>query len=181
MTEEPVVYQDVFESLLKYGIGKRMSPTLREKLRALDADPEQLRATYRKEQWDGIIEAVRSGLYPTLSRDEGLRRLGEDLVIGTGQTVIGKTLHSIARMLGPKRTLERTPQSYRTGTNFTEVKLTEKGPGEFEMWMNETGTTAMFVVGSLEGTLRIAGAKNPKVEVVRTDFPASTFRITWTP
>ena len=70
---QPVVYQDVFEALLKHGVGKRMTPALHARLKSLNADPDQLRPTYPREDWDAIVEAVREALYPRLPRDEALR------------------------------------------------------------------------------------------------------------
>ena len=92
---------------------------------------------------------------------------------------MGKVMLRMAKMLGPRRTLLRTPQNYRGGNNFTDVNLIEKSPTEFEMWMNYAGNFATLVAGSLEGTLVVAGARNPKVEVVGSTFPEATFRITW--
>jgi uncharacterized protein (TIGR02265 family) len=177
--EEPVVYQHVFESLLKHGVGTRMTPALREKLKALDADPDRLKPAYPRDAWDGIMESVREAIYPQLSKEEGQKRLGQDMVIGTGGSVFGKMILQMVKVLGPKRTLLRVPKSYRDGNNFTEVKLTEKGPTEFEMWMSYSGNSSPMVCGSLEETLRIAGARDPKVKVTSTKFPEGVFHITW--
>jgi len=179
MSAEQLVFDHVFEGLLK-AVGQRVTPALKARFKALGVDLDgKLKAYYPVEAWNGCVEACRAELYPSVPRDKALFQLGTEMVAGFGSTVLGKVQLQMMKLLGPKRTLQRMPAAHRAGNNFTEAKLTEKGPRELELWMNPVGEAAPFVAGSLVESLRLAGAKEPKVDVVPGKAPEATFVIRW--
>jgi uncharacterized protein (TIGR02265 family) len=180
MAEAHVVYQSVFEGLLTHTVGKRMTPALREKLKAIGMDPEQLKPTYPKDLWQKVIDAICAGLYPSMKREDAMFKLGTEMVEGYRATLLGKVQMQMVKMLGPRRTMERAGPQFRAGNNFSEVRLTKKSDSEYEMWMNEVAESAPFTRGSLVGLLKMAGAKDVKVDVKPDVNPAATFHIRWT-
>jgi uncharacterized protein (TIGR02265 family) len=179
-TEQRVVYESVMEGLLLRAVGKRMTPALKAKLKELGVDLDQrLKAQYSAELFEKVVALLCTTLYPALSRDEALFKLGSEIVDGYADTLFGKVLMQMMKVLGPRRTLERLPQSYRGGNNFTDVKLTAKGPREYEMWMNEVGDSAQFVRGGIIGVLTRAGGKQVEVKPSPGQGAQGTFHITW--
>jgi uncharacterized protein (TIGR02265 family) len=93
--------------------------------------------------------------------------------------MLGRAVLSMLRVLGPRRALMRATQNFRAGNNFTESKLNELGPGQFELWMNEVGPYPAFTAGIIHAGLRVAGAKDIAVEMTGYDGHACTYRINW--
>jgi uncharacterized protein (TIGR02265 family) len=174
-----VVYREPFEQLLNYGIGAKLTPQLKEKLRGVGFDADDVKPTYPKECFTPCVEAVREALYPALSREEGLFRLGESMVEGAAHTLMGKTMLSMARLIGPEKTLLRTHAQYRAGTNFTEVKLSKLGDRHYQFWMNSGADIPQFGAGTLAATLKYTGGKDVRVVAAKLDPPAVTFDIQW--
>jgi uncharacterized protein (TIGR02265 family) len=180
MAEAHVVYQSVFEGLLHRAVGSRMTPALKAKLKALGVDLDaDLKAVYPKEIWQGVVEACCSELYPRMDKAEALFKLGTEMVDGYSATLFGKAQMQMAKLLGSRRSIERAGQSFRAGNNFTELRMTAKGPTEYELWMNEVSQSGPFVRGSLVALLKVTGAKDIVVDVTPDVPPAATFHIRW--
>lgn len=174
-----VVYREPFEQLLKYGIGPRLTPLLKARLKAAGFDCDDVKPQYPREVFTPCVEVVREALYPHLKREEALFLLGEQMVEGAAQTLMGKTMLSMARLIGPEKTLLRSHTQYRGGTNFTEVKLTRVGERHYEFWMNSGADIPWFGAGSLAATLKYTGGKDVKVVPAKLEPPAVTYDIQW--
>jgi uncharacterized protein (TIGR02265 family) len=123
---------------------------------------------------------TREALFPHLPRAEGLFRLGESMVEGAALTLMGKAMLSMAKLLGPEKTLLRSHAQYRAGTNFTEVKLSKVGERHYEFWMNSGAEIPQFGAGTLAATLKYTGGRDVKVVAAKIEPPAVTFDIQWT-
>lgn len=174
-----VVYREPFEQILKYGIGAKLTPQLKDKLKALGFDADNIKPQYPKELFTPCVELVRTTLYPHLSRQDGLFRLGESMVEGAAQTIMGKTMLSMARLIGPEKTLLRSHSQYRAGTNFTEVKLEKVGERHYQFHMNSGADIPEFGAGTLAATLKHTGGKDVKVVPAKLEPPAVTYDIQW--
>jgi len=107
---EPVVYDAAVEGVFLRGLVGQVTPALSAKLRELGLDLDQkLRPTYPREAWSRMLEVTVAELFPSVSRQEGFRRLGELAVNGIGNTMIGKVLVQMARLMGPRRSMLRLP------------------------------------------------------------------------
>jgi uncharacterized protein (TIGR02265 family) len=82
-------------------------------------------------------------------------------------------------VLGPKRALLRATQNFRAGNNYTETRVTELAPHQFDLWMNEVGDFPEFTAGIIYAGVRLSGAQEPRVESLGYDGHACTYRITW--
>jgi uncharacterized protein (TIGR02265 family) len=179
MGSERVTYEGIFDGLLNRTVGKRMTPALKAKLLALGVDIDHLKPTYAEPVWQSVVDLVCAEIFPTLPKDAALYQLGTEMVGGYGATIFGRALMKMIKLLGPRRTLERAGPNFRSGNNFTEVKLEAKGPTEYAMWMNVVGESGQFIRGALVGMLELAGAKDVKIDVVPDVAPAATFHIRW--
>src|SRR4051812_20864720 len=74
------------------------------------------------------------------SSEEAQFRLGELMIDGYRETFLGRAVLGMSRMLGPRRTLARSTQNFRSGNNYTESRVVERGPKHFELWFNEVGS-----------------------------------------
>jgi uncharacterized protein (TIGR02265 family) len=78
--------------------------------------------------------------------------------------------------------LERTTHNFRSATNYLETKLkqVDGSPNTYEMVINETSGVPRYFGGIMIQALRVAGAKNSRVDIVHKDGGAATYRIQWT-
>jgi uncharacterized protein (TIGR02265 family) len=177
---EKLVYESVLDGLLNRTVGARMTPELKTRLKSIGVDLDQkLKPAYPPEVFQAAVDACCELLFPGVPMREAQTQLGGQMVDGYGATLFGKALMQMTRLLGPKRTLERLPQSLRGGNNFSEAKLTLKAMRDYEMVMSEGGTFPEFTAGSIAALLKVSGAKNPRVIIERPAPPAVTFKISW--
>ncbi len=180
---EKLVFENTFTGLFRHGVQGRLSPAAVQKLAQLGVDlTRPLLPAYPLQTWSDTLEIVALELEPHDSRLEALRKLGRLAVKGYRQTLIGKAAEQLARIIGPKRTLARLTQNFRTSDNYTETTLTELSPGRFELWMNDVFGKPSYMAGVIEEILEVAGAKEFAV-VPGTVGPSGpcTFQISWKP
>ncbi len=113
--------------------------------------------------------------------NEGQFRLGELMIDVYKETFLGRAVLGMVRVLGPRRTLLRSTQNFRSGNNYTESRIVEKSPTHIELWMNEVGAFPDFTAGIVFAAIRAAGAPNVKVDVVDYDGHECTYRVVWGP
>src|SRR3954466_2172101 len=151
---EPVVYDAAVEGVFLRGLVGRITPALSAKLRELGLDLDQkLRPTYPREAWSRMLEVTVAELFPAVSRQEGFRRLGALAVNGIGNTMIGKVLVQMARLMGPRRSMLRLPQSFTAMNNFMKMELHEVEPNHFQVHVHETYGHPAYVQGALQAAM----------------------------
>lgn len=180
MLEEEVIFADAVEGLFAKGLGDRVTPSLCAKLgqAGLDLDAALLPA-YPRAVWNSALALAAGHVWPDLDEAEAHRRLGRVLIDGFKETLLGRTLVTMARLLGPMRTLARMRHNLRTGGNYNETTHIAEQPGDVLFWINEPVIHPGYVRGMLEGTLEISGAQGVSVEVVARDAKGATHRVRW--
>ncbi len=179
MRSPPVLYSEALEGFFLKGVGKRLSVRGRHRLKEAGLDLDQkLKPAYPLESYRGFMEIAREDLYPFQPKAEGFRRLGEDTVKGYGETVIGKALLSVARLVGPLRLLTRMDTTARGVNNFTQTRITQLGERNLHYWFNELSVTSDYTVGLIVGALEAAGAKGLQVDYL-ADTEPHTFHLRW--
>lgn len=175
-----VIFGDAVDGLFVKGLGERVTPPLREKLKGagLDLDRARLPA-YPRPVWNSAIALAATHVWPELSADEAHRRLGHTIIDGFRQTLLGHALAAMSKVLGPMRTLRRMRHNFRTGGNYNETTLEQEGPTCVVFWINEPTINPGYVQGMLEGSLELSGGKNASVVVVSQDAKGTTYRIRW--
>ncbi len=177
---ERVVYAVVVESSLLKGVGARLTPELRGKLRQIGIDLDQkLLPTYPLTVYREAVSFVARELFPTLAPAAGIRELGVFAARHYEHTMVGKMMIGAIRLLGPHRMLEKASTQFRAVTNFLECKTTKLGPTRYEMWLSSVGERAPYYEGLVTTMLGFTGAKDVKMRTTARDGEAVTFEITW--
>jgi uncharacterized protein (TIGR02265 family) len=180
MADELLIFEQTIEALFVRALGGRLTPECKVRLRQAGLDVDQkLKPAYSFQSWMTFIRIAAEELYPGVPLEESTFKLGEAHIEGFRETMLGRAVLSLLRVLGPKRTLTRATQNFRAGNNYTESRLVEQGPGRFELWMNEVGDFPSFTAGIIHAGLRIAGAQELLVEPSGYDGHACTYRISW--
>ncbi|PTL79880.1 DUF2378 family protein [Vitiosangium sp. GDMCC 1.1324] len=176
-----MVFVQVVEGLLRHGVGERVTPRLRERLRQVGLDLDRpLLPAYRAVMWHRCLHIIVEEVYPGLQREEAFRQLAAHHVEGYGQTLVGRALMRLLRLLGPRRTVYQMAQALRASDNYTEVRLTQLGPCSYEMWMNSVLDTPGYAEALFVGFLRASGAEEPRASIVRKEEESTTYVLTWT-
>jgi uncharacterized protein (TIGR02265 family) len=118
-------------------------------------------------------------LYPDRSVPEAWRQLGERMVEGYQETVLGGSMFALLKALGPRRMLTRAQKNFRSGNNYTQVRSRDVAPTVMEMWMNDTHLMSYFVQGMLLAALRASGVQESTVDILHADEQGTTYRISW--
>jgi uncharacterized protein (TIGR02265 family) len=180
MADELLIFEQTIEALFLRALAGRLKPDCKARLRHAGLDVDQkLKPAYSFQSWMTFLRIATEELYADLSVDEGAFKLGELYIEGFRETMLGRAVLSLLRVLGPRRALARATQSFRAGNNYTESRLAELGPSQFELWMNEVGALPSFTAGIIHAGLRVAGAQNIRVEPVDHDGHGCTYRISW--
>ncbi|WP_163997723.1 DUF2378 family protein [Pyxidicoccus caerfyrddinensis] len=181
--EQRLVYVQVVEGLLQHGLQGKVSPRLKQRLRQVGVDLDRpLLPAYPVPLWMHCLSVIVEETYPGMPREEAFRRLAETHVQGYGRTVIGRAVYGVMRLLGPRRLVQRLPQTLHATDNYTEAELVERGPTTYEMKMNSVLDQPGYVESLFESMLRVGGAESPKVTRIHVDpeAPSSTYQLTWT-
>ncbi|RYZ35634.1 MAG: DUF2378 family protein [Myxococcaceae bacterium] len=179
--EQRHVYVQVVEGLLQHGLRGKVSPRLRERLRQAGVDLDRpLLPLYPVPLWTRCLDIVIEETYPSMTREEGFRRLARAHVEGYGATLLGRAVMSVMRLLGPKRVAQRLPEVLRGTDNYTEAVLTEQGPAHHELRINSVIDAPGYVESLFEAVLQIGGAREPRVTKLREEQDGTVYSLTWT-
>ncbi len=176
---EKLVFEQTIEGLFMRGLGPRVTPALKARLRTAGVNLDAtLLPAYPFDVWMKSLEATAEELYAELPTDQAMFHVGERFIEGYRDTLLGRAVLGMVRVLGPHRALARARQSFRSGNNYTEATLTPIGPEASELWMNEVGPWPGFTAGIIHAALGAAGVV-PVVVPTQHDGHACTYRVTW--
>jgi uncharacterized protein (TIGR02265 family) len=183
MSEPQLIFSHSLQGLLSRAFPKGVPPEAKAKLRAVGVElDKQLLPAYPRETWGRCIEVCAELAFPQERRDVAWRKMGERMVDGYKETMIGRAMFSTLRLLGPRRMMQRSQKNFRSGNNYTEVRITDISPTEMHVWFNETNEVLrQFTMGLVLAGMRAGGAVDPQVEPLRTDAQGFTLRAAWKP
>jgi uncharacterized protein (TIGR02265 family) len=180
MPDELLVFEQTIEAVYVRALHGRLPPTCKARLRQAGLDLDQkLRPAYPFTSWMTFLRITAEELYPGEPLEIGAFKIGEACIDGFRETMLGRAVLSLLRVLGPKRALMRATQNFRAGNNYTESRIKEVSPRQFELWMNEVGSLPTFTAGILHAGLRTAGAESVRVDLSGYDGHACTYCISW--
>ncbi|MFP2896527.1 DUF2378 family protein [Corallococcus sp. 4LFB] len=118
MSGELVYRHAILEFFLR-SVGKRLTPELKDRLRAigLDLDVKLPHHTPRPIFAEALAITARH-LYPDVDAQEGYRRLGMDIITGLEHTLLGKALVSLGPIFGPDRVPSRMQERFATVNSY---------------------------------------------------------------
>ncbi len=175
-----VVFDNTVDALFGRALGKKMTPRCRERLLAEGLDlSAKLKPFYPREQYYRFVNIAVEELFPGQPKDKAHYALGQAFIAGFNETLIGKAVISVVRMIGARRALERMTQNFRSSNNYMQTKLTQVSPGVHELWLSQTSGAPAYFEGVLFSSLSHTSAKNLKVERASYDGTACTLKISW--
>jgi uncharacterized protein (TIGR02265 family) len=179
-SESELVFQQSVEGLFQIGLKGQVTPELVARLRAAGLDlARPLAPAYSREVWERCLQVTAELLWRGEPPERAYHRLGRCLIEGFAETLMGRALVGIVRLVGPRRTLERMTRNLRSGCNYSATHVTDAGPAEVLLWVNEARLPPAYVAGLLEATLAFAGARGVDIQVHARDKNGCTYRVRW--
>jgi uncharacterized protein (TIGR02265 family) len=172
------VYPHTVEGLFFKALKPKIGPALAERLKACGIDLAGKPREVQHENWKKALTLVATELFEG-TLDERYRQLGRSVLLRYEETLMGKTVVGLMRMLGPRRVLVRINATLRSGNNYIEASLSELSPQAFEGEVNECNGNPNYIAGVIEQGLIIAGAKDQKVTIKDFDGHRAKFLIEW--
>lgn len=181
MTREiPVVFNSAVEGFAR-SFGSKMSAELIAEAKAMGVDFDHLLPAYPLPTWEALMQKVGDALYADVPPERRFRTMGRDFLDGYFETLLGKAIFATARLLGPRRTLERMARNFQSGTNYIACESRPLGDKHIEVttWMHEKfldewrgKPTVMldYRHGILEQTLQLLGASGAEVACTEVDW-----------
>jgi uncharacterized protein (TIGR02265 family) len=164
---ERLVFSTSVEALVVRGVGDRMTPALKAELRGLGFNLDKpLLPAYPSDDWQKAVDAIARSLHPELTMGEAQRKLGESTVYGFEQTVLGKAMVALSRIIGPRRALHRFPMMSRSSNNFSRMEARELAPSDFELVCDPYVGWPEYVQGCIRAVIDVCGGKDPRVDLV---------------
>ena len=179
--EAHLEFQHTVEGLFVKELARDMTPTLATRLREAGLDlSKPLEPAYPSLRYVEWLRITARQLHPELTEAEGIRRLGQRMLRGYGQTLLGRTIFGVMSVIGVRRSLEKITRSFRTGDNYSDARLEWIGPGELRVTFNEVHDAPTYNQGILEQILTELKAEQPRVELVSCPGGVeAVYRITW--
>lgn len=176
-----VIFTPVIEGLYVRALKGRVSPGLKQQLRELGLDLDlPLPSAFPVVQWQKCLRVTAEALFPELPLDEALWQLGKLHVEGVGRTLLGRAMFALMRAQGPRRALQQLTRSFRATDNYSETRVTELGPGRYELWTNAVvGEVTAYTEGLFVALLTRAGAREVRATCIHTDAAGITHLLQW--
>jgi len=136
------------------GLARAFKPAgaFAEDLRAAGFDVRAPRLRYPTTVLMDVLDVINRHALPELSRVEAHREAGRRVVVSFLDTLFGKVIHTLLRMLGLKRFLLRLPKIAAMGTTGLNIQVVEEEAGALRItFRTGTANSPDFVAGAMEG------------------------------
>lgn len=176
------MFDHVIDGMFRKSLGSRLTPACKAELKAAGLDLSQpLRPAYPLDDYFTFLEIAGKHLYPDKTAPQALYALGAGFVDGYHETLMGRAILQLARIIGPSRAVKRSTQTWRQGNNFTDVKVVERTPTCFELHFNLVGRYAEHTQGALYGALAVNSDLEVSVEILRREGQGAVYLVQWSP
>jgi len=178
--EVELVFQQAVEGLFHVGLKGQVTPPLQARLRDAGLDLSRpLLPAYPRAAWNRFIQVTAESLWPQEPPERAYHALGRQLLLGYSRTLMGGAIIRLLRLIGPRRTLDRMTQNFRSGGNYNLCRVTGLGPREVLLWLNEPTLHPAYVEGIIDATLELVGVAERHITVHARDAEGCTYRVAW--
>ena len=176
---ERLWFSPVIDAVFIKGLGSKLTPDLKTEIKKVGIDLDKLQPAYPVTQVHAICKLLIPVIYPGQSEDEAFHQLGVSSMRGYTETLIGKALMQILKLIGVRRSLLRMHTSMRSGNNYLETSANVVAGNCIDLTFSDVSGMPSFYRGILEQGGVMAHAKNLRVTTVASAPPGHTFRVEW--
>ncbi|MFL5320412.1 MAG: DUF2378 family protein [Myxococcaceae bacterium] len=175
-----VVAGNLVDGLFQHALERRMTPSLRNRLATAGLDVETRAAgDVQRSDFATWLRLTVESLFAGSLEADAYRQLGHDLVRGYSMTLKGSAIVAVARMMGPRRTLERMAKSADSIASRYTARLEEQSEGCFHFFVNEPDLAPTFLAGVLAEAATLAGARDVQCEPLRREDGGWRYELRW--
>lgn len=175
-----IVYESTVDVLFRRALKSRMTERCRARLKEAGIDVDApLKPKYPRLTFIRGLTIVSEELFPDLPRDKALFEVGGLVFTHFTETVVGRTALTIMKILGPRRTLNRMTESYRSSNNFMEARVTERAPTHVELWLSQCSGVPTYYLGGIYRAFTLMGVQGLDVRVKLIERDACVLAISW--
>jgi uncharacterized protein (TIGR02265 family) len=182
MTEK-LVFDQAVDGLFLRGHGPRLTPAFKAELRTLGIDlDKKLLPAYPLAKINAATEIMRRHLYAHIADDHSAyRAMGEAVLDGYFDTVLGRAMANVLRVIGFRKAIERMPRNLASGNNYQQVSLNWLAPNQVEMAVAEAMPHPALNLGVFDRAFtHWFKAPGFHVSVARAHAPGATYLMKWT-
>jgi uncharacterized protein (TIGR02265 family) len=162
MPGERIIFELSFKSLFN-SLPEALQPEVARRWKTLGVDLDKLLPGYPVQTWWQAVQLV-AGLLEG-SPSERLRSLGRTLTEGFTQSRMGRATAPLARLMGTRRTLLRSPITFRSGNNYLQSVIELADDQRVKLRVNDVSPIADLLAGSIEALVTFTGGFHPEVEI----------------
>jgi uncharacterized protein (TIGR02265 family) len=181
---EQVIYENAVEGMFLKGFGKKLTPRLKAELKEIGLDVDApLKTTYPGVLINKCTEALRRHLYAHEKDDlKAYIDIGSTTLDGYFDTIMGRAMVSVLRIVGYERIIDRLPRQMASGTNYQFVTVKRTKPGEAEVHCSDCKPHPGINVGVLGRAFgHYFQAPDFKIVIHKLDETGCTYLLNWTP
>jgi uncharacterized protein (TIGR02265 family) len=171
------VYAHTVEGLFFKALRARITPPVAAQLKELGIDLAGKPREVPHLQWKEAL-VIAASLFEGTD-DQRFRQIGQSVLRHYEETVMGRAVVAVMRILGPTRIFHRVNQTLRSANNYIVAEFTPAGERAWDGIVNECNGNPHYIAGVLEQGLIISGAKEVDVAVRNFDGHAAMFSIRW--
>lgn len=175
MAAEGVIYRHTVEAFLERVVLRRQLLTSAV-LRARGLWPAR---DLPLAQWVALLEEVAGLLAPAAPRDEALEQVGRELIRGYAETLVGRSVQLVARLLGPQRALLRLSDSFGTADSTSQVSARAEGPRQVRIEFGDDAGTPTYLEGIFRQLLEALGVGTVRIARQREASGHTVFLVSW--
>ncbi|MDP1824199.1 MAG: DUF2378 family protein [Archangium sp.] len=176
---EKLWFSTVVDAVFIKGLGTRLTPQLKAEIKKVGIDLDKLQPAYPVDLVHKTCKLLTPVLFPRMTEEEAFHELGVSSMRGYTETLLGKALIQILKLIGVRRSLLRMHTSMRSGNNYIETFATVIAANCVELRFSDVSGMPSFYQGIIEEGGRMAHAKNLHVTTVESTPPGHTFRVEW--
>ena len=174
--DEKVTFPQAFESLYRV-LGTPPPAEAVARLKAAGLDPAKPQISTLP-SYVAAMEIVMASRWPTLSTEEASLELGRAIMRNYEQTLLGRAVVGMMKVIGPDRAVQRLTRQLRTVNSYTETRCSPLGPGRYEVWINHV-VYPRYYCGVFEEGMRLAGTTGGAARVLSREGFQATFELSW--
>lgn len=176
---EGVIYRHTVAAFVERVIERRglSSPELSAELLKLGLDvtnPKEVDL----ETWALLVRAVAARLCPGKPDAEALTTVGREMLAGFSESLVGRSLFLLLRLLGPQRAMLRMPENYQSADSVSRIVARTLSPTSVELSFANAAGIPDYVRGVMLATLDQVKAKNPMATFAHIDG-RDVFVVSW--
>lgn len=177
---EGVVYRHAVESFLAHVVKRNglLTQDFVAELASIGFDANKPRDT-EAAVWISLLRKTAKRLSPEATENEALERIGREMLRGLFETLVGRGMLMVMKLLGPRKALLQIAESYKTSDNITKVTTYELSPTHVKLSFNSVGGVPTYVRGLLLEAIDVLKVKNGVITFLERADGGTDFEVKW--